>query len=117
MTVFICCFCIVTVMVLFSWSVAVALREGVHQIRRLHQIPCSDCEFFTNDYRLKCTVRPCVACTEDAIGCTDFEPKTCFANSCQQHCSRLHKPYREIPTTNPLVTPLATGTSAYSPQL
>jgi hypothetical protein len=117
MTVFICCFCIATVMVLFLWSISVALREGFHQIRRLHQIPCSDCEFFTNDYRLKCTVRPCVACTEDAIGCTDFEPKTCFANSYQQHCSKFHKAYAEIPTNNPPVTPLARGKSGYSPQL
>ena len=104
-------------MVLFLWSVSVALREGFYQIRRLHQVPCSDCEFFTNDYRLKCTVRPCVACTEDAIGCTDFEPKTYFANSCQQHCSKLHKPYTKIPTINPPATPLATGARAYSPQL
>ena len=104
-------------MVLFLWSVSVALREGFYQIRRLHQVPCSDCDFFTNDYRLKCTVRPCVACTEDAIGCTDFEPKTYFANSCQQHCSTLQKPYTKIPTINPPATPLATGARAYSPQL
>ena len=45
-------------MFLFLWSVSVALREGVHQIKRLHQIPCSDCEFFTYDYRLKCTAQP-----------------------------------------------------------
>ncbi|MCY7381791.1 MAG: hypothetical protein LH628_04225 [Microcoleus sp. CAN_BIN18] len=109
MTVFIYCFCIGILILLFLWSASLALREGFHQIKRLHQIPCSDCEFFTNDYRLKCTVRPCVACTEDAIGCTDFEPKTCFANSCQQHFSRVHKPYAEIPTTNPSVPPLATG--------
>jgi hypothetical protein len=117
MTVFICCFCIATVMVLFLWSISVALREGVYQIRRLHQIPCSDCDFFTNDYRLKCTVRPCVACTEDAIGCSDFEPKTCFANSYQQHCSKFHKAYTEIPTTNSPIKPLAKGTTDYSPQL
>ena len=108
MTVFIYCFCIGILMLLFLWSVSLALREGFHQIKRLHQIPCSDCEFFTNDYRLKCTVRPCVACTEDAIGCTDFEPKTCFANSCQQNCSRIHKDYAEMPT-NSSIPPLATG--------
>ncbi|WP_242724589.1 hypothetical protein [Microcoleus vaginatus] len=42
-------------------------------------------EYVNNDYRLTFTVRPCVACTEDAIGCTDFEPKTCFTNAYQQH--------------------------------
>lgn len=91
MSVFICCFCIVSAIVLFVWSSAIALVKGIQQVRCLHQIPCADCDFFTNNYRLKCTVRPCVACTEDAIGCTDFEPKTYFANSCQQHCSRYHK--------------------------
>ena len=45
-------------MFLFLWSVSVALREGVDQIKHLDQIPCSDCEFFTYDYRLKCTARP-----------------------------------------------------------
>jgi hypothetical protein len=44
-------------MFLFLWSVSVAWREGVHQIKRLHQIPCSDCAFFTYDYRLKYTAR------------------------------------------------------------
>jgi hypothetical protein len=56
MNVFFYCFSI-TLMFLFLWSVSVALREGVHQIKRLHQIPCSDCEFFTYDYRLKYTAR------------------------------------------------------------
>lgn len=107
MTVVIYCFCISILMLVFLWSASLALREGFQQLRRLHQIPCSNCEFFTNDYRLKCTVRPCVACTEDAIGCTDFEPKTCFANSGQQHCSRVHKNYAEKQTTNPSLPPLA----------
>ncbi|MGL5061671.1 MAG: hypothetical protein ACRC62_17010 [Microcoleus sp.] len=109
MSVVICCSCIVTAIVLFAWSAAIALREGIQQLRRLHQIPCADCDFFTNDYRLKCTVRPCVACTEDAIGCTDFEPKTCFANSCQQHCSMVRKSYTAKPKTNAAVPSLATG--------
>lgn len=109
MTVFICCVCTWTAIVLFLASIGFTLREGVQQLRRLHQVPCADCEFFTNDYRLKCTVRPCVACTEDAIGCSDFEPKTCFANSCQQHCSRAHKVQAEISKINPAVPPLTTG--------
>jgi hypothetical protein len=62
MTIFFYSFCI-TLMFLFLWSVSVALREGFDQIKPLDQIPCSDCDFFTYDYRLKCTARPCVACT------------------------------------------------------
>lgn len=38
----------------------------------MHQIPCSNCQFFTNDYRLKCTVNPSVANTERAINCCDY---------------------------------------------
>ena len=49
MTIFFNCFCI-TLMFLFLWSVSVALREGVAQIKRLAQIPCSDCDFFTYGY-------------------------------------------------------------------
>jgi hypothetical protein len=38
----------------------------------MHQIPCSRCGFFTNNYRLKCTVHPLAANTEAAIDCTDY---------------------------------------------
>ncbi|MEG4139074.1 MULTISPECIES: hypothetical protein [unclassified Microcoleus] len=92
------------------WSLSVTLPEGVHQIKRLYPIPFP-CywDFFTKDYRLTFTVRPCVACTEDAIGCTDFEPKTCFTNAYPQHCSQLHKNYEEIPKTTFLIPLLARG--------
>ncbi|MEG4850181.1 hypothetical protein QUB10_04625 [Microcoleus sp. B5-D4] len=58
-----------------------------------------------NDYRLKCTVWPWVACTEEASACTDFEPKTCFASGDRQQCSKLHKNYAQIPTTTDSVPP------------
>ncbi|MEG4089519.1 hypothetical protein [Microcoleus sp. Pol12B4] len=64
---------------------SVTLPEGAHQIKRLYPIACYGA-LFSNDYRLTFTVRPCVACTQDAIGCTDFDPKTCFTNAYQQHC-------------------------------
>ena len=54
------------------WSVFTATRDGVQRSRRLHQIPCTRCRFFTEDYHLKCTVRPHAALTEEAIGCGDF---------------------------------------------
>ncbi len=38
----------------------------------MHQIPCSNCKFFTNDHRLKCTVSPSIANTEQAINCGDY---------------------------------------------
>jgi hypothetical protein len=44
----------------------------IRQARQMHRIPCAGCAFCSGDYRLKCTVRPQEALTEDAIGCTDF---------------------------------------------
>ena len=52
MNVAIYCFCAWTLLVLFLGSVWQALREGISQLSRLHKIPYSDCEFFTNDYGL-----------------------------------------------------------------
>lgn len=46
---------------------------GSRRVKRLHQIPCSNCEYFTRSTCLKCTVRPHWAGTERAIGCPDFE--------------------------------------------
>jgi hypothetical protein len=40
----------------------------------MHEIPCSECKFFTNNHRLKCTVRPTIANTEEAIDCSDYRP-------------------------------------------
>jgi len=57
----------------FVYSLGVTSVEGWKQLRRMHQVPCSRCMYFTGDYNLKCTVRPCDALTEQAIGCRDFE--------------------------------------------
>jgi hypothetical protein len=78
---------------LFAWSLVVgcicssgvALVEGWKHLRRLHQVPCSKCIYFTGDYNLKCTVRPCSALTEQAIGCLDFESE-------RQDRARIYNP-------------------------
>ena len=62
-------------MIIFSITVVRAFRQGAEQLKKLHQIPCYKCDFFTNDYRLKCTVHPAIACSEEALGCIDFEAK------------------------------------------
>jgi hypothetical protein len=49
-----------------------AKKNWIH-LKRLHQIPCSNCVFFTGEYNLKCTVHPCNALSEEAIGCKDYE--------------------------------------------
>ncbi|WP_224409141.1 hypothetical protein [Oscillatoria salina] len=61
------------VLVIFFFSVCLAIRDGMMRLRRLHQIPCSKCAFFTGDYRLKCTVHPSKALSEEAIDCLDYE--------------------------------------------
>ncbi|MBF2057285.1 MAG: hypothetical protein IGQ45_08680 [Cyanobacterium sp. T60_A2020_053] len=40
--------------------------------QKMHEIPCSNCQYFTNDHRLKCTVQPNLANTYEAVNCPDF---------------------------------------------
>lgn len=68
---------------MIAWSLvsAIALsfittvRRSIANLRKVYQIPCSRCAFSTSDYRLKCSVRPTEAFSEEAIGCYDFESK------------------------------------------
>ncbi|MEL6580866.1 MAG: hypothetical protein AAFQ14_14040 [Cyanobacteria bacterium J06621_12] len=57
---------------LCSWSLISCVLDVVAQAKKMHQIPCTKCRFFTGDYRLKCTVNPSEANTEKAIGCGDY---------------------------------------------
>jgi len=70
----ICFFCAWLFLGLLVWSVLSALQDGLAKARNLHRIPCADCQYFTRDYHLKCTVHPAIALSEDAIGCTDYCP-------------------------------------------
>jgi hypothetical protein len=62
------------VLVGFFLAISLAVHDGITRLKRLHQIPCTNCAFFTGDYRLKCTVHPCKALSEEAINCLDYEP-------------------------------------------
>ncbi|WOD38771.1 hypothetical protein [Nodosilinea sp. E11] len=55
------------------WNLVAAVRAGVSRATVMHQIPCADCRYFTNDHRLKCPIHPKVALSELAIDCADFE--------------------------------------------
>ncbi|MEH2168204.1 MAG: hypothetical protein V7K41_16435 [Nostoc sp.] len=71
------CFLIAwTVTILVVLSLWTAARDSVATAKQMHQIPCTGCQFFTDNYRLKCTVRPSIANTEEAIDCLDYQPKT-----------------------------------------
>lgn len=61
-------------------------QQGITYVKRLHQIPCSRCTFFTGDYRLKCTVHPYNALTETALNCIDYEPNNHLAKPILQRC-------------------------------
>lgn len=69
--------------IILSWSFMFCLglslwaflREAILVSQRLHQIPCSHCQFCTNNPVLKCTVHPQAALTEQAIHCPDFYPE------------------------------------------
>jgi hypothetical protein len=58
------------------WSLWTATRDSVKTAQKMHQIPCASCQYFTDDHRLKCTVHPSIANTEEAIQCIDYQPKT-----------------------------------------
>ncbi|WP_416670307.1 hypothetical protein [Egbenema bharatensis] len=61
-----------TFIVATVWSIGAAVREAVKSTQKLHQIPCSKCQFFTNSHYLKCPVHPSRALTEEAINCPDY---------------------------------------------
>lgn len=63
---------ICTLSIFLLWSIWVSAHTGIANVKRLHQIKCVDCRYFTNDFRLKCTVHPTDALTEEAINCSDF---------------------------------------------
>ncbi|PZV16342.1 MAG: hypothetical protein DCF22_05620 [Leptolyngbya sp.] len=60
--------------VLVTWNLWIAVRDMAMRTQKMHQIPCSNCRFFTRNYQLKCTVHPSSALTEEAINCPDFDP-------------------------------------------
>ncbi|MCJ8278463.1 MAG: hypothetical protein MJK14_00540 [Rivularia sp. ALOHA_DT_140] len=71
-----CFVCAWGLIILIGWSMWSAARDSVKIAQQMHQIPCSGCRYFTDDYRLKCTVNPSMANTEEAITCMDYQPKT-----------------------------------------
>lgn len=56
-----------------GWSLLSSILDAVARAKQMHQIPCTQCRFFTNNYSLKCTVNPCIANTEEAIECSDYQ--------------------------------------------
>lgn len=61
--------------IMVGWSVSSAIASTVTNAKRMHQIPCAYCVFFTNDHRLKCPVHPKRAMSDEAIGCVDYRER------------------------------------------
>jgi hypothetical protein len=57
---------------LLGWTLVRGIADLITRSKKMHAIPCTNCKFFTNDYRLKCTVQPRLANTEQAVSCPDF---------------------------------------------
>ncbi|WP_081402886.1 hypothetical protein [Scytonema hofmannii] len=83
-TTIFCAFFAWAILLFMICSVWRTLSKGTNYVKMLHQIPCAGCEYFTNDYRLKCTVHPQKACSPEALGCIDFEVKTTSCNATQK---------------------------------
>lgn len=58
---------------LLARSIWFVVQEVTNQAARMHQVPCANCQFFTNNYALKCTVHPETAMSEAAIDCPDYQ--------------------------------------------
>jgi hypothetical protein len=73
------CFILSWLLVLLTaWSIWSTFRDGIANAKRMHKIPCANCQYFTGDYHLKCTVRPTMALSEAAIDCVDYAPPEPF---------------------------------------
>jgi hypothetical protein len=65
-----------TIVLLIGWNTWAAIRDSITNAKQMHQIPCANCQFFTNDHRLKCPVHPSEALSDAAINCPDYAPST-----------------------------------------
>ena len=59
-----------------TWKILQGANQGINYLKKLHQVPCANCVYFTGDHRLKCTVAPIKAMTENALACQDFASKS-----------------------------------------
>ena len=84
---------ICAVLMFCVWRLLHTLKQGANYVGRLHKIPCSGCAYFTGDYRLKCTVHPVSALTEEAIDCVDYVSKS---PGCGGLCPQSKSSYQHI---------------------
>ena len=71
----ICFVCAWGLILLGGWTIFGAIASTVSRAKQMHQIPCANCAFFTENYHLKCPVQPKIALSEEAIDCIDYRPR------------------------------------------
>jgi hypothetical protein len=64
--------CWAAIFLMLSKRVRLARKEIAINIKTLEQIPCKNCNFYSNDPHLKCAVNPSAVMTEKAVDCTDY---------------------------------------------
>jgi hypothetical protein len=57
---------------IIGWSLGSVVKDTIEVAKTMHEIPCANCQYFTDDHRLKCTLHPKIANTEQAIDCSDY---------------------------------------------
>lgn len=55
-----------------GWTLGSVVKDTIEVAKTMHEVPCANCQYFTNDHRLKCTLHPQIANTEQAIDCSDY---------------------------------------------
>lgn len=69
---------------LFSWIIFfLVLRKVrtfldnkmVFTVKSVHQVPCKNCRFYSNNHYLKCAVQPSMVMTDEAKNCCEYSPK------------------------------------------
>ena len=50
-------------------------KDEIVSIKHVQQHPCKNCQFFNNNYFLKCAVHPAIALTKQALNCSDYSSK------------------------------------------
>ena len=53
---------------------AVLDYKMVFPVTALHQLPCKNCSFYSNNHYLKCAVNPSIVLTEEATNCSEYSP-------------------------------------------
>lgn len=61
-----------------SWTARQEDLDEIREIPSFSQSPCRKCQFFSNNFYLKCAVHPTIVLTKEADNCPDYNPKNRF---------------------------------------